>query len=140
MKTMISYKIICLLSVIALAIPSFGQNNDTHTAPPLTIAAKMKNAGITATQTGTITVENGKATVSLSKETIAQLNNPNFISSYYVVFTPIGRPVVAGLSEKGKDSFTLQLGGKKGFATGIQVDYVVYVHAEPNMTPVSAVK
>lgn len=78
---------------------------------------------IIAVQTGTVTLENGKANVELNEQVQKVLNDSKSSSTYFVVFTPYQGTGPISLTEKSNDKFSIS--GEN--VAGAKADYVVFL-------------
>ena len=121
-----------LVLILVSALPGYSQQSSEINHPELTGIAKARRGGITASQSGTVSLIQGKAEIKLNEETLAKLADPNFISSYQVVITPIssGAAAVTLVAEKSKDSFWVRSASSE-IPVGLSFDYVVFINVQP---------
>jgi hypothetical protein len=85
---------------------------------------------VIAVQSGTITLENGKAIVELNKQVQNILNDSKSNSTYFVVFTPYQGAGSISLLEKGNDKFSFS--GEN--IAGAKTDYIVFLKQKMNVS------
>lgn len=80
-------------------------------------------------QAGTINLVSGKATVSLTINSISALSPQNGGESYYVELTPIGNCGPLKLDEKGDKSFSVST--TTAGAGNASFDYIIFIKYHP---------
>ena len=83
---------------------------------------------ISPLQAGTVTINQGKAYVDLTKEVTNELSNKENQPEYYVVFTPqTSANVNVVMTDKNDKGFSIKANARKTDTNGTRIDYVVFV-------------
>jgi len=96
-----------------------------------TLAAQNTNTRerMIAVQSGTVTLENGKANIELNQQVQDYIKNSE-TSTYYVVFTPYDGAGSISLMEKSNDKFSIV--GLN--VVGAKTDYIVFLKQKIQVT------